>query len=345
MYDVIVIGGGPTGSSAAKELAANGYSVLMIEKFKMPREKSCSGVLISKSMRLVGEYFGEDIPKSVMCTPTNNKGMVFTNDNGQEYCYEQAGLNIWRSSFDYWLAQKAVKSGVELRDETTATFCEEQGDCVLVKMKGEEEYTEKAKIVIACDGAVSSIKRKLIHSSIDYITTFQTFNKGSIDLDYHYFYAYLQPQFSEYDAWFNVKDDYLIFGVSVKDTSKIEYFYSQFITHMKQKYNAKIEKQEKTEKWIMPHILPGCPVDYGIGRVLFAGEAAGFLNPMGEGISAGLESGYAVAKAIQQVDLQKNSVLQSIYEAYKANTKELKTYMERQWKFVANLSQRFAYHK
>ena len=32
------------------------------------------------------------------------------------------------------------------------------------------------------------------------------------------------------------------------------------------------------------------------GRVLFAGEIAGFLNPMGEGISAGMESGYCVAR-------------------------------------------------
>ena len=303
MYDVIIIGAGPTGSSAAKELADNGYRVLMVEKFKMPREKSCSGILISKSMQLVQKYFGYDVPQSVMCTPTNNKGMIFTNDNGQEYRYEQDGLNIWRSSFDYWLAQKAVKSGAELREETTAILCEEQGDGVLVKMKGKDEYTEKAKIVIACDGAVSSIRRKLTLSSIDYITTYQTFNKGTIDLDYHYFYAYLQPQFSEYDAWFNVKDDYLIFGVSVKDTSKIEHYYSRFIAYMVQEHNAKIETQEKTEKWIMPHVLPGCPIDYGIGRIMFSGETAGFLNPMGEGISAGLESGYWAAKAIQEVDL------------------------------------------
>ena len=31
---------------------------------------------------------------------------------------------------------------------------------------------------------------------------------------------------------------------------------------------------------------------------MFAGEAVGFLNPMGEGISAGLESGYAAAETV-----------------------------------------------
>ena len=39
----------------------------------------------------------------------------------------------------------------------------------------------------------------------------------------HYFYAYLQPELSEYDAWFNVKDEMLVLGVSVKDTSRIEH--------------------------------------------------------------------------------------------------------------------------
>jgi len=48
----------------------------------------------------------------------------------------------------------------------------------------------------------------------------------------------------------------------------------------------------------MPHIRPDCPVTYGRGRVLFAGEIAGFLNPMGEGISSGMESGYCAAHAI-----------------------------------------------
>ena len=345
MYDVIIIGAGPTGSSAAKELASKGYSALMVEKFKMPRNKSCSGILIQKSIKLISSYFGCDVPPSVMCDPTDSKGMAFINDVGKEYCYEQDGLNIWRSSLDHWLAQKAVEAGVELRDDTTAIDCEEDNGHVKVKLKGNSEYMEQARIVIACDGAVGSIKRKLSGLSQSYVTTYQTFNKGTIDLDPHYFYAFLQPQFSEHDAWFNVKDDYLIFGVSVRDTSKIEHYYSTFIEYMESKYNARIEMQERTERWIMPHIIPGCPVEYGKGRVLFAGETAGFLNPMGEGISAGLECGYAAAQAIQSVDMSEGLDVQALHLIYKDNTASLKTYMERQWRFVANMSDKFSQYK
>lgn len=76
MYDVIIIGAGPTGSTAAKTLAENGYKVLLVEKFKMPRYKSCSGQLIKKSLDLVQTYFGETVPFFTMCTPTENRGLI-----------------------------------------------------------------------------------------------------------------------------------------------------------------------------------------------------------------------------------------------------------------------------
>ena len=69
MYDVIVVGAGPAGSTAAKILSEKGHSVLLIEKFKIPRYKSCSGILIKKTIILVAHYFTEDIPVSVTCVP------------------------------------------------------------------------------------------------------------------------------------------------------------------------------------------------------------------------------------------------------------------------------------
>lgn len=337
MYDVIVIGAGPTGCTAAKILAENKYKVLLVEKFKMPRYKSCSGQLIKKSIDLAKIYFGENVPTSVMCSPTENKGMVFTDNKGRSFRFEQDGLNVWRSSFDKWLADKAAQSGAEVIDNTMALSCKEQDGIVTVTLKSENTYTEQAKYVIDCEGVVGTLKRKLINCNSQYIITYQTFNQGNIDLDYHYFYAYLQPELSEYDAWFNVKDNQLVLGVSVKNSSKTEYYYDRFITYMKEKHNLRIDKQLKIDKWLMPYIRPKCTIDYGIGRVLFAGEIAGFLNPMGEGISAGMESGYYAAKAI----MQHFDNLDLIYDTYKETTKALHNYMERQWNFVARMSDTF----
>ena len=337
MYDVIVIGAGPAGSTAAKTLAENGYKVLLVERHKMPRYKSCSGQLIKKSLDLVQTYFGEAVPVSTMCVPTENRGMIFTDDKGKSFRFEQPGLNVWRSSFDKWLADKAALTGVEVRDCTSALSCKEHNGLVTVSLKGEDNYTEQAKYVINCEGVTGTLKRKILNCDLPYITTYQTFNEGSIDLDYHFFHAYLQPELSEYDAWFNVKDNQLVLGVSVKDNSKAEYYYSCFISYMKEHHNLRIDKQLKVDKWLMPHILPGCAIDYGVGQVLFAGEIAGFLNPMGEGISAGMESGYCAAKAI----ISHYDNLDLVYDDYKNRTAALHNYMKRQWSFVAGMADTF----
>ena len=249
MYDVIVVGAGPAGCTASNVLAEKGYKVLLVEKFKMPRYKSCSGVLIKKSMELVKTYFGEDVPESAMCTPTENRGMIFTNDEGKEYRFEQEGLNVWRSHFDGWLAKKAGESGAEVRDGVVALSCTEQDEIVEVSLHGENNYTESARYVIDGEGVVGTLKQKITREIPGYITTFQTFNEGSIDLDPHYFYAYLQPELSEYDAWFNVKDDLLVLGVSVKEMDKISHYYKHFISYMEANHHLRISRQTKEEKF------------------------------------------------------------------------------------------------
>lgn len=337
MFDVIVIGAGPAGSAASKALAEKGFKVLLVEKFRMPRYKSCSGQLIKKSLDLVQEYFGETVPISAMCAPTENKGMIFTDDKGKSFRFEQSGLNVWRSTFDKWLADKAAQAGAEIRDCTSAVSCKEQNGIVTVTLKSEHTYTEQAKYVINCEGIVGALKRKLLGSKPQYITTYQTFNRGSIDLDYRFFHAYLQPELSEYDAWFNVKDNQLVLGVSVKESKNIKYYYNKFISYMKETHNLQIEEQLKTDKWLMPNIRPGCRIDYGIGQILFAGEIAGFLNPMGEGISAGIESGHHAAMAIAENFNNPDMA----YADYKEKTAALYNHMKRQWNLVAGMTDTF----
>ena len=187
MYDVIVVGAGPAGSTAAKVLAEKGLRVLLVERHKLPRYKSCSGVLIQKSMDLVRRYYGQDVPLSATCTPVENRGMIFTDDKGRGLRFEQGGLNVWRSSFDNWLAEQAAASGAEVRDGTSAISCEEQPGSISVTMRGESSCTEQARYVIDCEGVTGVLKRQILGNSRDFITTFQTFNRGTIQLDPHYF--------------------------------------------------------------------------------------------------------------------------------------------------------------
>ncbi len=201
MYDVIVIGAGPTGCTAAKVLSDRGLKVLLIEKCRLPRYKSCSGMIIKKTVDLVNSIFGDSIPLSVTCEPPQNKGMIFTNDNGEEYRFEQSGLNVWRSSFDGWLTKKAEESGADVTDHTYALSCTSSEECIKLTLKNDSKtYTLETRYLIDCEGGSAAFKSKIIPCNRSYITTLQTFNEGCCELDYHYFYAYLQPELSEYDA-------------------------------------------------------------------------------------------------------------------------------------------------
>ena len=338
IYDALIIGSGPSGSTAAKVLAENGHSVLLLERQKLPRYKSCSGCLIKRTMDLVQDYFGKSVPESVMCTPFENKGMIFFDDNGKRYDFPQPGVNVWRSEFDFWLTREAVARGAELRDESPALSLEQNSDTVTVKIGGKQPLTETARYVIDCEGAIGVIKKSVLNATQSFVTTYQTFNEGTINLDLHYFYAYLQPELSEYDAWFNVKDDMLVFGVSAKNPEKLPSFYKNFVSHLKENHGLVIRQQKKEEKWLLPRISPDFSIDYANGHVFFAGEAAGFLNPMGEGISCGMESAHCLAHSLHE----HFGNAQKIEAAYRERAKPVVERMIRQWKFVGSIAETFS---
>ena len=344
MYDVMVIGAGPAGCITAKKLADADYNVLLVERMKMPREKSCSGILIKKSINLIENELGK-IPHSVLCKPHISKGIIITNEKNQTFKFESDGLNVWRSLFDEWLALKAQSAGAELRQSTSAISCEEKQDHVSVKLHDSKIYEEKARIVVACDGAGSIIKRNLFKKPKNYVFTYQTFCKGTIDLDHDFFHAFLDPQLSQYDAWFNVKDDFLIFGVGIQEPATMKMYHSRFLSFLNSKFNVKIESCVKEEIGIMPGVMPGCPLDLGTGRILFAGEAANFLNPIGEGISSALASGYGAAEAVKSVYKTNNFSVKSLINTYKSNILPEKEYMTRQWTILAGMSSKFSYMK
>ena len=338
MYDVIVVGAGPAGSTAAKTLAERGSTVLLVERAKMPRYKSCSGQLIHKTLELVERYFGETVPLRTMCTPVENRGVILTDCQGNVFRFEQDGRNVWRSAFDKWLADKAMEAGAEVREETAAIASEQTADAVTVTLKcGERTYTEQARYVIDCEGVTGMLKRKLTGREPTFITTYQTYNQGHIDLDHHFFYAWLSPDLSEYDAWFNVKDGQLVLGVSVRDSERTNEYFVRFIAYMQEKHGLRIEKRLKEDRWLLHRVRPGCPIDHGVGRVLFAGETAGFLNPMGEGVSSAIESGHLLGEAMEAHFDDPKAVL----SAYATAARPLQDYMKRQWHLVSAMSDAF----
>ncbi len=342
MFDAIIIGAGPSGSIVAKNLAKNGLKTLIIEKYKLPRNKPCSGVLIKKSKDLIEQNFGK-IPDSVTCTPVNTGGIIVKNELGKELTFEDDGLNIWRDRFDHWLVSQACNCGAELLEAATVLdFNEaENGVSLHVKYGGKPNLID-GKIVIACDGVNGISRRKFKTSETKQIVTYQASYRGSGRFDPRYFYAFLSHELSEYDAWVNTKDDRLFLGVAVKKAGNAKKYFNRFVQYLHDEYGLELKEKIAEEFWAIPVIIPEFKTILNKGKIFFAGEAASFINPIGEGISNAMVSGIALSKSIIKSYTNRHTFNESeILNFYKTEMHLEIEHMKRQWAFLRQISPSF----
>lgn len=131
MHDVIVIGGGPAGSTAATLLARKGFSVLLLERERFPRFQIGESLL----------PFNNDLFKRLGVTDQLSQGQFHpkygasfvTGDGrvGYDFCFERTlppeyhrSFQVKRALFDDLLLRNAKATGVEVREETTVTAVE-----------------------------------------------------------------------------------------------------------------------------------------------------------------------------------------------------------------------------
>lgn len=331
-YDIVIIGAGPAGSMAAYNLAKS-YKVLIVEAHSLPRNKSCSGVLIKKSVDIIKTHFGS-IPDEVKSTPYKTNGITIVNEAMLAQDFFDNGVNILRDKFDYWLVQNAVKAGAEIADNSRVIKMNESENKVTVTIKGDSIYNIDSKIVIACDG-VNGVSRILTNTpKQDKVVTYQKYYNAKALLDTSKFYAYIAKDFSEYDAWINTKNDYIIVGTIAKTLTKAKKLHDNFVEFLKKEISLNIIKEEKNEAWCIPLVIPNFPVILRKNRVFFAGEVAGFLNPFGEGISLAMASGLCISGAcIKQNSLELSDCMK-IEQNYSSSMLNEIEYMKRQWHFL-----------
>ncbi|MEL7357217.1 MAG: geranylgeranyl reductase family protein [Cyanobacteria bacterium J06634_6] len=148
MFDCIIVGGGPGGSSAAYHLAKAGRSVLLLEKAALPRYKVCTGA-VSPS---VASWFDFDFAPAIDSQITRVR---YTWNLGDEVNGELPTEPIWsvrREVFDQFLIEQAQKAGAEVRDRTAVTGIQFQdASHWQVQVANSEPLT--ARYLIAADGA------------------------------------------------------------------------------------------------------------------------------------------------------------------------------------------------
>lgn len=165
MFDAIVVGAGPAGSTAAAILAKNNLRTLLVDRETFPRDKACGDAVPIKGMKLLqelgvgpldsAEFFG--IQKVFIKGPY---GVSFTQHVVRKDTVQSTVVS--RYVFDQILFDHATASGAEFCHLNVIGPLIENGQIVGVLAKeGKHEVTYRSKIVIAADGATSVIARAL----------------------------------------------------------------------------------------------------------------------------------------------------------------------------------------
>ncbi len=157
-FDVVVIGGGPAGSTAAHEMALKGSNVLLLDK--PGRIKPCGGAI---PPRLIRDY---DIPQSLLCARISSARMISPSDRKVDMPIDGGYVGmVNREVFDEFLRIRAAEAGACRRDgKYLHTERDEDGTAVVVYCPDDEsrEVRVRTRLIIGADGAKSQVAKHLI---------------------------------------------------------------------------------------------------------------------------------------------------------------------------------------
>jgi geranylgeranyl reductase family protein len=310
-YDIVVVGAGPAGSTAAKTLAEQGLSVLLIDKEKFPRDKPCGGGL---PIRVLNRF------KYV-----KDKGLIesysyggFAHSSSLKYKVELQRNEpivamILRKKFDYELVKLAIESGSVFIDEKSAKDIKILKDKARILLN--DGTNVESQIVIGADGVWSNIAKKsgLNQSRKNVgICLFQEYPMSSETLDRFFgekrlCHIHMKLQGIAGYGWVFPKKEHLNIGIveyrlaasRPKGKTKLSEVYKNYINILK---GSKIIPDDLKMGRVKGWALPIFPLEKTYSdRVILCGDAGGFINPVsGEGIYYAMSSGEIAARVITE---------------------------------------------
>ncbi len=298
--DVIVIGGGPSGSLAAMKIAEAGFSVQIIErKKKIGYPLQCGEAITEFCLQNVG------LKENEIWIKNRVKGIKIVLPNKKKFFSSQPWLNINRPLFDKWLIEGAENNGAKLQIDTFMKNIEgHEGKWTIQTNNG----SYKAKIIIAADGPLSQTARMLdLLKKREYIKAIQyKFDAKDVPDSNNdkWLSMYMDAALKGGYAWVFPRGDEYNIGIGGPFADKI--YLQKFCISL----GINPEKRKATNGGLLPYNFEfeqrtknGC---------IIIGDAAGMTNPAtGAGIHAGLASGKMAAEiAIEALRFEKFEILE-----------------------------------
>ena len=304
-YDVLVVGGGPAGSTAAVNLAGTGLQVGVLDRARFPRLKPCGGGI---SCRVYRRFpYLEHAMRSV---PTNLVNRVVLEAPSGEAVHfegdEPLYAMIRRLEFDNALLDHCKRSGIEVREDVTISRVRVGADGVFLSTTSGEELT--ADLVIGADGVNSTVavhaglrgpwspmqiavdgteESPVSEVSTRKDTLYVYFGRGG-----GYGYGYVFPKATHVNFGVGYLLDYVKKHVSEKPYEHHLRFFEEL------KARGVVQGGSQRQNFhFYPLPFSGPLKRISSDRVLLAGDAAGFVNGFtAEGIYYAMVSGEHAGK-------------------------------------------------
>lgn len=333
--DVLVVGGGPSGSATAYHLARHGVDVTVVDKAAFPREKVCGDGLTPRGVRgIQGMRIDPTEPGFIRIDGLRTQGLGVRLELPWPRAegFPDFGVVRTRHDLDALMLDRARGAGARIWERTEAlrpVFDREWvAGAVIRREEDETEEEVRARFVVASDGASSRFAgqagvrrdpsrplgvaaRRYFRSPHDPGPYFESW------LDLHHDGGYLPG----YGWVFPVGDGVLNVGAGLLNTARdfkemsARKVYDVFVSQLPPEW-------ELTEEQAVGPVLAG-PLPMGFNRqplsvpgLLLVGDAGGAINPFnGEGIAYGIESGEVAAELIHEALVRDRPGLAHVYPA------------------------------
>ncbi|HQU31091.1 MAG: geranylgeranyl reductase family protein [Planctomycetia bacterium] len=311
IFDVIIVGAGPAGSSTATFLSRQGLKVLFLDKAIFPRDKVCGDCLAPQALYWLDELgcVDEVLNHADTCITSGDvllKGKyLFTGDFPQDTLYPGFCTLLERAKLDHIMVKNAVKNGAVFKPNCLVKSILIKEDCVEVTAVSEGTVILfRGKLLVGADGANSIVSRSLGNvlregtTAISVRAYYKNVKIESSKIQIHIndkFFPGMGWVFTDSRRKANIGIGY-IFDKRFPGKDSLKKVFDGFIRHDLKKCLKGAKQVSPVAGWWASFFKPGTLVS---DRVILIGDAANLADPMnGAGIHKAMESAYVASQVI-----------------------------------------------